>query len=52
MLTFMFGLPIVCAVAWVVLLVRGPRKGLLMALLMCEDDDRHRVLPRSTFRVE
>ncbi len=31
----MFGLPLVCAVAFVVLLVRGPRRGLAIGLIMC-----------------
>jgi hypothetical protein len=34
-LTIMFGLPLVCAVAFVVLLVRGPRRGLAIGLIMC-----------------
>jgi hypothetical protein len=35
LLFFMFGLPVFCAVAWVVLLVKGPRTGLLIGLIMC-----------------
>jgi len=34
-LTIVFGLPLVCAVAFVVLLVRGPRRGLAIGLIMC-----------------
>jgi len=32
---FMYGLPVLFAVAWVILLVRGCRTGLLMGLTMC-----------------
>lgn len=31
---FMFGLPVICVVAWVVLLVRGSKRGLVISLLM------------------
>jgi hypothetical protein len=34
-LSFIFALPLVCAVAFVVLLVRGPRRGLAIGLMMC-----------------
>lgn len=35
MLTFVFALPVLCAVAFVVLLVRGSRRGLAIGLMMC-----------------